>query len=212
MRALAFVLFLFLESRMYAQNENFLASENGPGYPSFTDAFLERENSRKEVEKSSRKMTKEKESNSESAAPVASAEALVTVVDTVNVNSTLTGSTIAIKDTAATVEEISNKAVSVKTISSRGTAMWNPIETAENFNNFYALHKYAPIGTQIKIKNPMNDRMVTVKVMGKLPNHEEYKNVVILVSAATARALHVLDGKFIVQLMIPETALYTSEK
>lgn len=84
----------------------------------------------------------------------------------------------------------------------RGIATWLS-SGHENKKTFYALHKYAPIGTIIKVRNLMNNRITYVKVIGKLPENEENKNIVIKLSRSAAKYLNVLDEKFLVELMIP---------
>jgi LysM repeat protein len=85
----------------------------------------------------------------------------------------------------------------------RGIASWQENDQEENQKNFYALHKYAPIGTIIKVRNLMNNREAYVKVIGKLPDIEVNKSITVMVSGATARYLNVFDAKFLVELTIP---------
>jgi LysM repeat protein len=87
----------------------------------------------------------------------------------------------------------------------RGIATWQDDEIEENQKNFYALHKYAPIGSVLKVRNLMNNREAYVKVIGKLPDIEINRNVAIMVSAATARQLRVFDAKFLVEITLPAT-------
>ncbi|GIV33013.1 MAG: hypothetical protein KatS3mg031_0548 [Chitinophagales bacterium] len=86
----------------------------------------------------------------------------------------------------------------------RGIATWIDNDEKENTTNLFALHKYLPIGTIVRIRNLMNNRELYVKVIGKLPDNDEYQNVIIKVSKAAARQLHVLDEKFLVELMVPQ--------
>lgn len=85
-----------------------------------------------------------------------------------------------------------------------GTAIWMDDPSKENQSRFYAMHKTAPIGTIIKVKNLMNNRVVYVKVIGKLPSNKAHENVVIKVSGGAARYLNVLDAKFMAELSVPE--------
>lgn len=86
----------------------------------------------------------------------------------------------------------------------RGVATWISGNNDQNMKNYYALHKYAPIGTLIKVRNLMNNRTAFVKVIGKLPDTEEYKSIAIKVSGAAAYDLQVLDNKFLVEMTIPQ--------
>gem|GEM_PF-1106755 len=93
---------------------------------------------------------------------------------------------------------------------SRGVATWIQGE-GENMKNYYALHKTTPLGTVIKVRNLMNNRTTYVKVVGKLPDTEEYKSTTIKLSGAAAYALQVLDAKFLVELTMPQTAKAVDE-
>lgn len=86
----------------------------------------------------------------------------------------------------------------------RGIATWIDTPDEENMKNFYALHKTAPIGSVIKVRNLMNNRTTCVKVVGKLPDNEAYRSITIKVSGGAAYALHALDSKFIVEMSMPQ--------
>lgn len=64
-----------------------------------------------------------------------------------------------------------------------------------------ALHRTAPIGTVIKITNPMTQKSTFAKVVGKFAENESTKNVSIVLTKAVADLLGALDKKFQVNLM-----------
>jgi LysM repeat protein len=82
----------------------------------------------------------------------------------------------------------------------KGMAMWIDDSNEESGSRFYALHKTAPAGTILKVRNLMNDKVAFVKVVGKLPEIEENNNVIVKVSGATAKYLEVIDPKFLVEI------------
>lgn len=82
----------------------------------------------------------------------------------------------------------------------KSAALWLHDENSYNQTKFFALHKSAPIGSILQVRNLMNNRVVYVKVIGKLPDNEETYNVQIQVSAAAARFMNVLDDKFLVEI------------
>jgi LysM repeat protein len=83
----------------------------------------------------------------------------------------------------------------------KGIATWlEETDDATTSSRFYALHKTAPIGTILKIRNLMNNKIAYVKVVGKLPDIEENHNVIVKVSGATAKYLEVFDPKFLVEI------------
>ncbi len=80
----------------------------------------------------------------------------------------------------------------------KGIATWVSSETDNG--NFYALHATAAIGTEMMVKNLMNGKIVTVKVIGKVPATSINEKVLIKISASAAKTLGVLDEKFLVEL------------
>ncbi len=74
------------------------------------------------------------------------------------------------------------------------------IEGSGNTIKYLALHRTANIGSIIAVKNEMNDQVVFVRVIGKLPNTGVNTKVVIRVSDAAYKKLGAIDNKFRVQL------------
>ncbi len=82
----------------------------------------------------------------------------------------------------------------------RGVATWLDENYARGDANYYALHKYAPVGSVVKVRNLMNDRKVYVKVIGRLSDTESNRNVLVKITEASADYLNVLDEKFLVEV------------
>lgn len=89
----------------------------------------------------------------------------------------------------------------------KGTAIWINDASHENQFRFYAMHKSAPIGSVIMVRNLMNNRVVYAKVIGKLPNNKTNENIIVKLSAGAARYLNVLDDRFVVELSLPQAKL-----
>lgn len=79
-------------------------------------------------------------------------------------------------------------------ISEEGAGEW--IKGVKDDGNFYALHATAPVGSLITVKNMMNNKTITVKVVGKLPATAENEHLIIKLSSSAAKALNILDAKF----------------
>lgn len=62
------------------------------------------------------------------------------------------------------------------------------------------LHRTAPIGTIIKITNPMSNRSTFAKVIGKFTENESTKDVIIVMTKAVGDALGSLDKRFLCTL------------
>lgn len=63
-----------------------------------------------------------------------------------------------------------------------------------------ALHRTAPIGTIIKITNPMTNRTDFAKVVGRFTENETTKDVILVVTKNVSDGLGALDKRFQVQL------------
>jgi rare lipoprotein A (peptidoglycan hydrolase) len=85
--------------------------------------------------------------------------------------------------------------------SEKGVATWienNGIQASGD--RFYALHNSAPVGSIIKVRNLMNNRIIYAKVIGNLTESEVSEKVLIKLSAGAAERLNVLDNRFVVEM------------
>ena len=80
------------------------------------------------------------------------------------------------------------------------TGLAELIEGTEGNRKYLALHRTAPVGTILKIRNEMNNREVFVRVMGKLPDSAQADKVVIRISRSAYDRLGAIDPKFRVQV------------
>lgn len=74
------------------------------------------------------------------------------------------------------------------------------IEGTEGNRKYLALHRTAPVGSILKVKNEMNNREVFVRVTGKLPENALTEKVVIRISKSAYDRLGAIDPKFRVQV------------
>ncbi|WP_207420548.1 septal ring lytic transglycosylase RlpA family protein [Desertivirga brevis] len=81
----------------------------------------------------------------------------------------------------------------------RGVAVWFEDEALDS-TKMLALHHSAPVGTIIKITNPMTDRTTFVKVVGKFTENETTRDAIIVLTKATADLLGALDKRFLVSI------------
>lgn len=65
---------------------------------------------------------------------------------------------------------------------------------------YFAMHKWLPVGTIVKIKNMVNSKIVYAKVIGKLPDIDENKNVIVRYSLGVKKDLQLQNGKCYLQL------------
>ncbi|MET4076241.1 LysM peptidoglycan-binding domain-containing protein [Hymenobacter sp. UYCo722] len=79
-----------------------------------------------------------------------------------------------------------------------------PIENSVT-EKYLALHKTAPVGTIMQVKNAMNGLYVYVRVIGRLPNTGENNNILVRLSPRAVQKLGTSDSRFRVETnYIPE--------
>jgi LysM repeat protein len=81
----------------------------------------------------------------------------------------------------------------------KGVATWMD-DPGLDPNKKLVLHRTAPVGTVIKITNPMTNRTTFAKVVGRFTDTEATKDVVIVMTKNVADALGAVDKRFHVEL------------
>src|SRR6202012_2129333 len=81
----------------------------------------------------------------------------------------------------------------------KGVATWMD-DPGLDSNKKLVLHRTAPIGTVIKITNPMTNRTTFAKVVGRFADSEQTKDVIIVMTKNVADALGALDKRFHVNI------------
>lgn len=95
--------------------------------------------------------------------------------------------------------EIPKNRYGITEINDKGLAVW--IDDANlDASKSYALHRTAPVGTIVKITNPMTGRSVFAKVVGKYTENQTTKDVIIVLTKASADAIGALDKRFLVNI------------
>lgn len=62
------------------------------------------------------------------------------------------------------------------------------------------LHKTAPVGTIVKVTNPMSRKSIFIKIVGSFPVTAESKDATIIISKSAAELIGALDQRFRVEL------------
>lgn len=83
-----------------------------------------------------------------------------------------------------------------KEVSAQGVCFW-PKDSKEK-GALYALHRDAQIGSIISVNNPMGNRTVYAKVIGRIPDGYE-RNIEVVLSPEAARKLGARDPRFFVK-------------
>ncbi|MFC5284983.1 LysM peptidoglycan-binding domain-containing protein [Pedobacter alpinus] len=101
-------------------------------------------------------------------------------------------------DSQASIEIPKNR-YGITEMNDKGLAVWiedNNMDATKS----YALHRTAPVGTIIKITNPMSNRSVFAKVVGRYTENETTKDVIIVLTKSCADAVGALDKRFLVNI------------
>lgn len=80
------------------------------------------------------------------------------------------------------------------------TGLAEVIDQKGNVNKYLALHKTAPVGTILQVKNIMNGQTVYVRVIGTLPPTGANEKVIVKISKKAYQKLAALDNRFRVEL------------
>jgi LysM repeat protein len=83
----------------------------------------------------------------------------------------------------------------LREVNERGPAIWIADENLDG-TKMLALHQTAPIGTVVKITNPMTGKSTFAKIVGKFTENESTKDVIIVVTKAAADLIGVMDKRF----------------
>ncbi len=83
----------------------------------------------------------------------------------------------------------------------KGTALGMIPDSVGNYQKgFYAFHNDLKVGTIVKLKNPMNDNEVYVKILGKIPELVGNTRCSIKISHDAAIYLDAIDERFLVEI------------
>ncbi|MCA5006331.1 LysM peptidoglycan-binding domain-containing protein [Sphingobacterium sp. WQ 366] len=81
----------------------------------------------------------------------------------------------------------------------KGVGVW--LSDLENDGSTsLALHKTAPIGTILKITNPMNRSVTFAKVVGKFNDNHDTQGAIVILSKSVASSIGILDKRFQVEI------------
>lgn len=87
----------------------------------------------------------------------------------------------------------------IKQVTASGIGIWMDDLNGES-GKMLALHNSAPVGTVIKITNPMTNRTTYAKVVGKFNETSENKDAIIVISKSVASLIGVIDRRFQVNI------------
>ncbi len=78
----------------------------------------------------------------------------------------------------------------------KGVAIWTENTNDLDPNKKLVLHRTAPVGTVIKITNPMTNRTTFAKVVGRFTENENTKDAIMVMTRGVAESLGAIDKRF----------------
>ncbi|QNL49880.1 LysM peptidoglycan-binding domain-containing protein [Olivibacter sp. SDN3] len=102
-------------------------------------------------------------------------------------------------DTEESKAETPANRYGIKQVTANGVGIWMDDLNGET-GKMLALHNAAPIGTVIKITNPMTNRTTYAKVVGKFNETSENRDAIIVISKSVASLIGVIDRRFQVNI------------
>lgn len=127
-----------------------------------------------------------------------------TIVNTVPVAETTpvrdTVSNIPMAETAGEDRKLPAARYGLREIKEKGLASWMDDENLDS-GRMLALHPTAPVGTIIKITNPMTQKSTFAKVVGKFTENESNKGLIIVLTKTAAELIGAVDKRFQVSLV-----------
>lgn len=123
-----------------------------------------------------------------------------TPVDTPSVETRATPSQIDSSRNASERLKLPPARYGLREVNERGVAVYIADENIDA-TKMLALHQTAPIGTVVKITNPMTGKSTFAKVVGKFTPNESNKDAIIVITKAAADLIGALDRRFQVSLV-----------
>ncbi len=77
----------------------------------------------------------------------------------------------------------------------KGVAVWMDSDNLDPSKK-WVLHRTAPIGTVIKITNPMTNRTTFAKVVGRFADNEDTKDALMVMTKSVAESIGAVDKRF----------------
>lgn len=87
----------------------------------------------------------------------------------------------------------------IREMNEKGLGVWIE-DLSQNGGTMLALHKTAPVGTIVKVTNPMTNLSTFVKVVGKFIDTAETQGAIIVISKSVADIIGILDRRFQVEI------------
>lgn len=95
--------------------------------------------------------------------------------------------------------ELRKNRYGIREMNEKGVGVWID-DLSQDGATMLALHKNVPIGTIVKVTNPMTNHSTFVKVVGKFVDTAETQGAIIVISRSVATVIGILDRRFQVEI------------
>lgn len=84
-------------------------------------------------------------------------------------------------------------------LQANGAVTWVP-QLSPDPNNYFALHRTVPVGSIVKVKNPINSNTIYAKIVGNLPASADDRNLVLKLPSSAKKELRIYDEVMFVEI------------
>lgn len=95
--------------------------------------------------------------------------------------------------------ELRKNRYGIREMAEKGVGVWID-DLSQDGASMLALHKTVPIGTVVKVTNPMTNHSTFVKVVGKFVDTAETQGAIIVISRSVASVIGILDRRFQIEI------------
>ncbi len=95
--------------------------------------------------------------------------------------------------------EVRKNRYGIREVNEKGIGVWID-DLSQDGGSMLVLHKTAPVGTIIKITNPMTHHSTFAKVVGKYVDTAETNGAIVVISSSVASAIGILDRRFQIEI------------
>lgn len=85
-------------------------------------------------------------------------------------------------------------------VEQEGKACWPKNQGLGQDNTLYVLHSTVPVGSILRVENPMTERVLYARVIGKVPDTPFARGSIVMLSPTVAYALGILDATVYVKV------------
>ncbi|MEN8248233.1 MAG: LysM peptidoglycan-binding domain-containing protein [Bacteroidota bacterium] len=111
---------------------------------------------------------------------------------------------VVVSEEPAPTPEVSQLPERGESVKKRESGMAASIVGESGGETYLAMHRNLPVGTLVAVRNEMNNQVVFVRIVGKLPDTGINEKIIIRLSGSAVKQLRAIDPKFRVEISFME--------